>query len=566
MLLVYSFVLIIICWYFIPMNQRSNTFMLSIAALLCCAIWWFVEKSELRQQPPEYALEGEAVPSRSIDVSHAKRIDATAPSNAQKYYSSRSLPQVPPESTPPKPSPELEDSIPGEYLFKFYNEQDRRAFEEYARKHGIRIIDFMAVGNVVRVGISDRSILEELLRNGPISTDWMPNTYVRVPEREDNVPLTPPSGGYQAFGDRALKWLGIKDNSGWGQGISVAVLDSGVIASGALSGRNIMQIDLIGESSYAAAHGTAVASIIAGGDATGVAPAVDLMSIKVMSNAGTGDSFTLAKGIIEAVDRGAQIINMSLGSNSDSFVVRQAVKYAAERGVLLVAAAGNDARQGLLYPARYEDVIAVAGVDFNSKHLYFSNRGSAVDIAAPGAGVAATGAGGETIGFSGTSVASPFVAGAAAEVWARDSSLSSEDIRRILIDYSNDVGAPGRDESYGAGVLDVGRINSRNTSGIFDMTAMMPFVQNNKSGGTVDISAQNRGTETIAEMVLEVDFQGKKESFSFFNVQPGNTISQPFPFGLIPEDGMELRFSVRPSGVNDATPNNNAVFSIISAQ
>jgi len=549
------------------MNSAKNMSALTVVTVLCGSIWWFAIKSDPPQQnTPQSTVAPDALDARhAAPATHGRR----RPTLHQK--NSTPSPTMPSENkenalAPTTPFPESEDAIPGEYLFKFYNENDRREFEEYARKHGIKIIGSIAVGNVVRVGISDRSILDELLRNGPISVDSMPNTYVRVPERDDNVPLTPQKGGYQPFGDRALDWLGIKDNAGWGHGIRVAVLDSGVNASGSLNGRSIMRLDLIGESSYAATHGTAVASIIAGGDSTGVSPAVELMSIKVMSDSGTGDAFTLAKGIIEAVDRGAQIINMSLGSNSDNFVVREAVKYAAERGVLLVAAAGNDAIKGLLYPARYADVIAVAGVDFNGEHLYFSNRGSEVDLAAPAAGVAVALNTGETAGFSGTSVASPFVAGAAAEIWARNINLSPMDIRKILLAYSNDAGAPGVDESYGAGILDMDRINSRDKTGIYDMVAMRPFIRNGENGGTVDISAQNIGTEIIAEVVLEVDFLGRNESFRFFNVHPGNTITQPFSFTTPPADGFELRFSVRPSGVTDATPNNNAIYSIISAQ
>ena len=540
--------------------------MMTIAVLLFGGIWWIVSKDD-SIQAKVYRVDVATNDSGILRATPAAIGRGRPTLHPTKSQLSATTPSENKDNSLTKAFPELEDAIPGEYLFKFYNKNDRREFEKYAHTHGIRIIDSLAVGNVVRVGINDPRILDELLRNGPISIDSMPNTYVKIPESDATEPLAPPIEGYQPFGDRALEWLGITDNSAWGSGVRVAVLDSGVNASGALSGRSIIQVDLIGEASHEATHGTAVASIIAGGDSTGVSPAVELISIKVMSDSGTGDAFTLAKGIIEAVDLGAQIINMSLGSSSDSFVVSSALEYATERGVLLVAAAGNDAKYGLLYPARYAEVMAVVVVDFNGEHLDFSNWGAEADIAAPGAGVAVKTASGKTTGVSGTSIGTPFVTGAAAEILASDPSLSPEEIWQILTGYSNDAGAPGIDDFFGAGMLDMQRIKSRDKSGIYDMVAMKPFVQNNKSGNiTIHISAQNRGTETISKAMLEVDFNGRKEQFNFFNIHPGNTISQPFSFSQLPTSGLKLRFSVSPVGVNDATPNNNAILSIISSK
>jgi len=460
------------------------------------------------------------------------------------------------------------DAIPGEYLFRFYSDADRKAFEKYAREHGVTIIDSMRVGNTVRIGVSDRSILADLLRNGPVAVDWMPNIYIDVPKRiEGSNPLAP-RGGYTAFGNQALAWLGVDADAGRGAGITVAVLDSGVTAAGALDGYSIETLDLTGELGGDTAHGTAVAAIIAGSDSDspGVAPGARLISVKVLSEDGRGDAFTLAKGIVEAVDRGANIINMSLGSHSDSFILQQAVAYAVERNVLLVAATGNDAKEGVLFPARYKDVMAVAAVDFNNEHLYFSNRGDEVDLAAPGAGVAVMiRDGDERDLFSGTSAASPFVTGAAAAIWARDHSLSPQDVKDLLIGYSNDAGAPGVDKFFGAGGVNLGRVLQRNEPGICDMAAMMPNVVNSARGVHIDISAQNRGTEILGEVRLDVDINGNRQSFCFFNVAPGATISQPFNLGVAGE-GFEIKFAAVPVGVQDATPGNNGVISRISRQ
>ncbi|MBT3192391.1 MAG: S8 family serine peptidase, partial [Verrucomicrobia bacterium] len=302
------------------------------------------------------------------------------------------------------------DVISGEYVLHFYDEQDRQAFEAVARRLGVRIIDTLTFSHAIRIRVRSSDQLRELLDKGPTPTDWMPNRYVRSPEPEDgNTPL-PPEAGYQAFGNQTLAWLGIGENATWGSGITVGILDTGV----ARSLRNgIARLDLVGESSTVATHGTAVASLIVGDDASlqGIAPDADLLSIKVLSDEGIGDAFTLAKGIIEAVDRGARVLTCSLGSRGDSSILSEAVRYAMARDVVLVAAAGNGAVSGVLYPARYEGVIAVAAVDAAGRHLYFSNRGTEVSLAAPGAGVMAAHPEGFPISFTGTSAAVPLVAG-----------------------------------------------------------------------------------------------------------------------------------------------------------
>jgi subtilisin family serine protease len=479
-------------------------------------------------------------------------------------------PSPAPAATAANGMPVPEDAIPGEYVFNFYDDNDRAAFEALARRLGIRVIDSMAVGHAVRIGVNDPRLLQELLAKGPTPIDGMPNIYMRIPERADTEPLAPETG-YSAFGKNALAWLGIVDNSDWGRGVTVAVLDSGVAGGGSLSDVNISQVDFIGEGSASGLHGTAVASLIAGRDESvlGVAPGVDLLSVKVMSDAGTGDAFTVAKGIVEAVDRGADILCLCLGSRSSSTVLQNAVAYAIERDVLLVAAAGNDAILGISYPARYRDVVAVAAVDAKAEHLYFSNRGSELDVAAPGAGVAVSQPEGEAVLFSGTSVAVPFVVGTAAALLAENPGLKPDALAELITRYTNDAGAPGSDDHYGAGVLDVGRLTARDTAGILDMAMLVPYATQDDDGEIlhIQVSAQNRGTESIAEVSLAISWNNAlAETFTFYNVHLGQTISHAFsfPYHTVPEAGLDLQASVIPVGIADATPGNNGVHSLIS--
>jgi serine protease len=261
---------------------------------------------------------------------------------------------------------------------------------------------------------------------------------------------------------------------------TIAVLDTGVDASApALAGRLAGQYDV--RSSRKAApdlsgHGTFVASLAAGGDGiAGVGGDARLLSVKI----GDGPQFDdvdVAAGIVYAVKHGARIVNLSFAGPTRSAVEVSAVRYAAQRGVLLVAAAGNDALAGNApeYPAALLEPgglgLSVGASDFAGNRAPFSEHGSFVSLAAPGAsvfgalasrsaatafprtalpGVSAAG----LYGFaSGTSFAAPQVAGAAALVWAANPRLTAKQVASILEQSASGHGAWGPDLGYG--VLD----------------------------------------------------------------------------------------------------------------
>jgi hypothetical protein len=527
------------------------------------AIWLFTGVSSTSSVSHTAVVATPATPA-SAPTNTEESISLSSPDQDSRTTKISSAPTHTAEITKSETLKTPEDAIPGEYLFRFYNSADLAAFKAYARAHGIEVIDSMSWGNIVRIRLRDRSMLKKLLRDGPVAVDWQPNLYVRVPERDDNKPQVP-DGTYKSFGTQAMEWVGLAHEDGRGKGIKVAVLDSGVNTTGALSDKSVETVDMYSEDGTSL-HGTAVASIISGSesDFEGIAPDAELLSIRVLSDSGSGDAFTLAKGIVEAVDRGANIINMSLGSKSDSFVVRDAINYAVERGVLLVAAVGNDAVEGVLYPARYDDVLAVAAVDADGRHPYFSNRGSEVDIAAPGIGVAVPLDQDKLVGFSGTSAAAPFISGAAAWLWAQNPDLTPSEVTEILIDYSNDTGAPGIDEETGAGIVNITRVKERDTAGIRDMVLMPPYVTTDENRVNVDISAQNRGTEPLDEVSLTINAAGDAQVYSFYNVYPGATITQRFTFDAANNDGIELVFSVTIPGYTDSHPENNSMSSSIN--
>jgi subtilisin family serine protease len=209
------------------------------------------------------------------------------------------------------------------------------------------------------------------------------------------------------------------------------------------------------------AHGTHVAGIIAAvsNNKVGVAGVaqVSILAERVLGCDGSGTYWNVARGIKHAADKGAKIINLSLGGSASSNTLLEAVRYAYQKGVLIVAAAGNSAKPPVIYPAAYEEVVAVSAVDKDKQLAAFSSYGPQVELAAPGVLVLSTITNNWYDVMSGTSMATPHVAGAAALVWSANSTLSRDEVRKILQETAVDLGSPGRDDKFGYGLVDANK-------------------------------------------------------------------------------------------------------------
>ncbi|MFC4072890.1 S8 family serine peptidase [Actinoplanes subglobosus] len=204
--------------------------------------------------------------------------------------------------------------------------------------------------------------------------------------------------------------------------VVVAVVDTGVSPVSELAGRLLPGYDFVNDDADPAddnGHGTMAASVIAaagdnGDGLAGLCWTCRILPVKVMGSNGSGGHDDIAKGIVYAVDQGAEVINMSLGGPDGSQILADAVAYAADHGVLVVASAGNDGVPDLSYPAGYPTAIAVAASTEDDGRYDWSNYGAGwVDVAAPGVNVAQSRDGGY-FWFTGTSSAAPMVAGVAA--------------------------------------------------------------------------------------------------------------------------------------------------------
>jgi thermitase len=254
-------------------------------------------------------------------------------------------------------------------------------------------------------------------------------------------------------------------------GVPVGIVDTGIDAghedlAGKVSACGAAADGVVAEGDCADSegHGTHVAGTIAAlaGNRVGVA-GVAFNSPLIVCRAlggpdGSGTVADVAACIRWVHTRGARVISMSLGGPS-SHTLAEAAKTAYARGgragSLLVAAAGNDGDGTTEYPAGLDQVVSVAATDARDGVAPFSNENADVEIAAPGVDILSTRLGGGYVQMSGTSMATPHVAGAAALLWGVTPSATAGTIRRRLDGAVDDRGAPGRDAAYGYGVVDL---------------------------------------------------------------------------------------------------------------
>lgn len=266
----------------------------------------------------------------------------------------------------------------------------------------------------------------------------------------------------------------IKANLAWDKvthaqraGVTIAVLDTGINANhedlqaSIVPGYNF--IDNNNNPVDGHGHGTHVAGIAAaitnnGKGIAGVAGGAKIMPVKVMNDSGSGDYASIINGIKYAADHGAQVISMSLGGPGYSQAMQDAIDYAISRGASVVAASGNS-NSAVAFPGNCDGVITVGAVDSNNQRASFSNYGPEMDVVAPGVNIISSykGNANSYTAMSGTSMATPFVAGVTALVRAANPSLTSAQVTQIIDQAATDLGTAGFDNYYGYGLVDANK-------------------------------------------------------------------------------------------------------------
>ncbi|WP_209123182.1 S8 family peptidase [Alkalihalobacillus sp. BA299] len=262
----------------------------------------------------------------------------------------------------------------------------------------------------------------------------------------------------------------ISAEEGWevtegSQGTTIAVLDTGVdpkhldLKGKVLEGFNAFDgtnnsIDQHGHGTHVAGIAAAISNNVTG--IAGIAWQNNILPVKVLNEKGEGSSFEVARGIRWAVDNGAKVINMSLGDYHNSYILHDAIKYAHQNDVVLIAASGNDNVGDPMYPAEYEEVLTVAATDDKRERAFFSNYGNHVDVSAPGEHIPSLFPNNNYVIMSGTSMAAPHVAGLAGLIRSINPELSNDEVYELITSTAIDLGENGHDPFYGAGEINVG--------------------------------------------------------------------------------------------------------------
>jgi thermitase len=338
-------------------------------------------------------------------------------------------------------------------------ERSRARVKEEISVADAQLLSFPAIkheqsGRVREVKLQEA---KEALQKRP-DVEHVDYNYLRTPYLEPNDPKFQSEKQWDLFRIEApAAW-----NNTLGNGVRVAVVDTGIDGDHPdLESKIALQKDLVNNDADAEddadGHGTHVAGTIgaATNNSRGVAAVCPGCKLMVAKSGGGGENgFTdadIAQGIYWSVNNRARVINLSVGGEEFSWALKHAVDYAWEHRVVVVAAAGNDDTARPSYPAAYGHAISVVATNKADRKSPFSNYGTTVDVAAPGVEIWSTvpGAGYDT--KSGTSMASPHVAAVAGLLAAQDRSAS--EIRRRIQRTATDLGASGKDNKFGWGLI-----------------------------------------------------------------------------------------------------------------
>ncbi|WP_128894380.1 S8 family serine peptidase [Longirhabdus pacifica] len=309
-----------------------------------------------------------------------------------------------------------------------------------------------------QLGIDVIELEDQTLQEGLASFQNMENVEYAEPIVEYKALFTPNDPLYSSnqYGPQMMNAEQAWDITQSDSSVLVAVIDTGVQDDHPdLIGKVVPGYDFIDNDNDPydeQGHGTHVSGTVAaltnnGIGVAGTAPNAKILSVRVLNSSGSGSNLGVSQGIVYAADNGADIINLSLGGSSPSSAVEDAVNYAWNKGVVVVAAAGNTPSTRPSYPAYYEKSIAVAATDANDQIAYFSTYGDWVDVAAPGVNVISTQLGGGYVSYSGTSMATPHTAGVAALLAGQG--LTHEEIRAKLEGTADKIAGTGQYWTHG---------------------------------------------------------------------------------------------------------------------
>ncbi len=550
--------------------KRTTLFFIFFVIIIATLLWLKFHKSETKPTATSISNK-KPKPEKIIEV------EPEIPSNKPKPKVEIPKTKITQKAVITNAPPEL-PYLTDELILRVDNNSTIKRLEAALEKNGVNIIKRVDELGLVRVKLPDGMTIpeaEKMLKELDEISETIKNVRTEVPRNIDELPMLGPNRPLVPVDKKGLEIVKCNNPANqavYGRSVIVAVLDTGVddrhpdLVDRTLNGYNFVDDTTLTADTHS--HGTACAGIIVGAGLTdesvrGLSPAAYLLPVKVMDENGKGESFAVVEGIVYAVDRGAKVINLSIGTSGNSKILREAVDYAIEHGAIVVAAAGNDGKEAVLFPANYKDVICVGAIDGNLNHAPFSNFGDEVDIVAPGVGVYTTAPDGSYKQFSGTSFSAPFVSGAIAALISENPHDSSDEIYQKLLDGADNIGDAGRDIRFGEGLLNIERSLRKKTESVHDLALTSLFFDNfNLSPGipvTIYFVVENQGTETVKGAKLMLNIAGNKieKSVGTFKSNDCKTFTEAWSIPTeIPKNPIRIEAYII-SDKTDAEPDDN---------
>lgn len=423
----------------------------------------YIEGSERGGSPSKMLY---LLPSGSAESPQGGSDMSTSPPLSASAMDTYSLPNTPASrksassgsSVQPPAAPRVE-RVSNELLVRFSPQataEQIAALNEASAAGVVKQIPQLKIYRLSFPAGSDMEAVKQRYAESSLTQKVEPNYVARIPAQEVNDPKSGEQWSLQK--GRVPEAWSISAGS---PDVVIAVVDTGVDAEHPDLAHQLQQgYDVLtgtpGIPADDNGHGTQMAAIIAaeGNNALGVAGVSwksRIMPIKVLDASGAGAYADIIEGLIYAADHGADIINLSLGGYAYSETMRDAVQYAHDKNVVIVAGAGNDGSNYPIYPAALPHVLGVVATGETDEKWSYSNFGSFVDLAAPGVGILSATVGGGYGYASGTSQAAAFVSGVAALVKAANGTFTNNQIEDRLQASADDLGASGRDVFFGAG-------------------------------------------------------------------------------------------------------------------
>lgn len=403
-----------------------------------------------------------------------------------------------------------EASRPGQVVIRFKLPKTQLAIENYAKANQLKVLRVLSGGKVVlfqhfKAGVSTQNVIRSFSASTSVESS-QPNYVYTAAQLYPRGYAPQPTTTYRRFnentapgnapvtGQYALAALGLPQAWQTTQGnpnIKIAVIDSGVDPTHPDLVANLLPgAAFIGSKNTDTqrpawtdelGHGTHVAGIIAAMannvGVTGVAPFCKILPVKVLDEWGNGDTVSVSQGVEWATEQGAQVMNLSLRVHQRDPVMEEAINKALAKNTVIVAATGNDGGVWEAFPAAFDGVIGVGSVDEQRTRANTSNYGDWISVVAPGVNILSTkptyplhenptpGAPYEM--DSGTSMASPAVAGIAALLLSKNPQLTAKEVKWRIEQSATDLGEPGFDQYYGHGLV--------NASAALNMGEMVAF-------------------------------------------------------------------------------------------